>query len=64
MTGGPGAETAPAGDDERREERVRRLYAAFNARDLDAVLDQLAEDVSWPNAWEGGRVNGRAAVRA
>ena len=39
------------------------LYAAFNARDIDAVLVALAEDVDWPNAWEGGRVHGRAAVR-
>ena len=27
------------------------LYAAFNARDLDALLPALADDVDWPNAW-------------
>jgi nuclear transport factor 2 (NTF2) superfamily protein len=45
------------------EQRLRALYAAFNAREIDAVLDALAEDVDWPNAWEGGRLRGRAAVR-
>jgi hypothetical protein len=27
------------------------------------VLEQMSEDVDWPNAWEGGRVHGRDAVR-
>ena len=45
------------------EQHLRAIYAAFNARDIDAVLAALAEDVDWPNAWEGGRVHGRAAVR-
>jgi nuclear transport factor 2 (NTF2) superfamily protein len=45
------------------EQRLRDLYAAFNGREIDAVLDALAEDVDWPNAWEGGRLRGRAAVR-
>ena len=40
------------------------LYAAFNARDIDAVLARLDADVDWPNAWEGGRLRGREAVRA
>jgi hypothetical protein len=39
------------------------LYEAFNARDMDAVLAMLSEDVDWPNAWKGGRLRGRAAVR-
>jgi hypothetical protein len=43
--------------------RLRALYDAFNAREIDAVLAALAEDVDWPNAWEGGRLHGRAAVR-
>ena len=41
---------------------LRRLYEAFNARDVDAVLAHLHPDVDWPNAWEGGRVHGRDAV--
>ena len=46
-----------------REDSLRQIYTAFNDRDIDAVLAQLAEDVDWPNAWEGGRVTGRDAVR-
>jgi hypothetical protein len=44
------------------EPALRALYAAFNARDIDAVLAAFADDVDWPNAWEGGRLRGRAAV--
>jgi hypothetical protein len=44
-------------------ERLRATYVAFNARDIDAVLAQMTADVDWPNAWEGGRVQGRDAVR-
>ena len=46
-----------------RSEHVQALYAAFNAREIDAVLERLSDDVDWPNAWEGGRVHGREAVR-
>jgi hypothetical protein len=47
----------------RRADRLRELYAAFNARDIDALLAAMTPDVDWPNAWEGGRVAGREAVR-
>src|SRR4029450_3346913 len=46
-----------------REERLRRTYQAFNDRDIDAVLERVHPEVDWPNAWEGGRVVGRDAVR-
>jgi hypothetical protein len=46
-----------------RQEHLRATYDAFNARDVDAVLEQLTEDVDWPNAFEGGRLVGHAAVR-
>ena len=45
------------------EDLLRCAYRAFNTRDLDAVLALVDPDVDWPNAWEGGRVHGRAAVR-
>jgi ketosteroid isomerase-like protein len=45
------------------EALLRDLYAAFNARDVDAVLGALHADVDWPNAFEGGRVLGREDVR-
>ena len=38
---------------------LRGLYRAFNARDFDALLACMTEDVDWPNAREGGRVRGR-----
>jgi ketosteroid isomerase-like protein len=46
------------------EQVLTELYAAFNRRDLETVLAAMHPDVDWPNAWEGGRVHGRAAVRA
>jgi ketosteroid isomerase-like protein len=46
-----------------RAERLRSLYRAFTARDLDAVLAAMAPDVDWPNGWEGGRVRGHEEVR-
>lgn len=42
---------------------VRICYAAFNDRDIEAVLASMTADVDWPNAWEGGRVRGHDAVR-
>jgi ketosteroid isomerase-like protein len=39
------------------------LYEAFNRRDADGVLAMMSEDVDWPNAWKGGRLVGRHAVR-
>jgi hypothetical protein len=39
------------------------LYEAFNRRDVDRVLDLMSDDVDWPNAWKGGRLVGRQAVR-
>jgi hypothetical protein len=46
------------------EALLRDLYGAFNRRDVDGVLVALHPDVDWPNAFEGGRVRGRAEVRA
>jgi hypothetical protein len=44
-------------------EALRNLYAAFNSRDIEAVLAGLHVDVEWPNGWEGGVLHGRDAVR-
>jgi hypothetical protein len=41
----------------------RELYEAFNRRDVDAVLAMMSDEVDWPNAWKGGRLVGREAVR-
>jgi len=45
------------------ERTLTELYAAFNRRDIDAALAAMHPEVDWPNAWEGGRVVGRDAVR-
>jgi ketosteroid isomerase-like protein len=45
------------------EETLRSAYRAFNARDIDAAIELMHPEVDWPNAWEGGRVVGREAVR-
>lgn len=39
------------------------LYEAFNRRDADGVLAMTTDEVDWPNAWKGGRLVGREAVR-
>lgn len=44
-------------------ETLRRAYRAFNAREVDIATELMHPEVDWPNAWEGGRVVGRAAVR-
>jgi ketosteroid isomerase-like protein len=45
-------------------ELLSRAYAAFNARNIDAVLSMMHPDVKWPNAMEGGYVYGYYGVRA
>ena len=44
-------------------EILKRMYARFNARDIDGVLVALADDVSWANGMDGGYVHGGEAVR-
>jgi ketosteroid isomerase-like protein len=44
------------------EQLLRSAYRAFNARDIEAAIELMHPDVDWPNAWEGGRAVGRAAV--
>ena len=52
-------EPAPAGGI-----NFEALYRDFNAREIEAVLARMTEDVEWPRVWEGGYVHGREAVRA
>ena len=42
---------------------LRSIYAFFNARDIDGVLEALTDDVVWANGMEGGHVHGREGVR-
>jgi ketosteroid isomerase-like protein len=42
---------------------IKGLYERFNARDIDSVLAELADDVAWANGMDGGHVHGHEAVR-
>jgi ketosteroid isomerase-like protein len=44
------------------EALLRRCYAAFNARDLEGALALMHPEVTWPNGWEGGWVEGKEGV--
>jgi hypothetical protein len=44
-------------------ELLKHIYNRFNARDIDAVLAVLADDVAWANGMDGGHVHGREAIR-
>ena len=43
---------------------LEHLYDRFNARDVEAVLAVLHEDVVWANGMDGGTVHGHDAVRS
>jgi limonene-1,2-epoxide hydrolase len=45
-------------------EVVRRVYALFNARDIESVLAAMHPEVVWANGMEGGHVYGRDEVRS
>jgi ketosteroid isomerase-like protein len=43
---------------------IEQAYSAFNRRDIDGALALMTEDVDWPKASEGGRVQGKEEIRA
>jgi ketosteroid isomerase-like protein len=45
------------------EKMLREMYARFNAREMEAVLAAMHDDVVWANGMEGGHVRGREGVR-
>lgn len=45
-------------------ELLHVIYAAFNARDIDAALVAMTQDVAWPKAFKGGFVRGPEEIRA
>jgi hypothetical protein len=45
------------------QDLIIEAYAAFNKRDIDAVLSTFHQDVHWSNGWEGGYVDGHEEVR-
>lgn len=44
-------------------EFLKRLYALFNARDMERLLAGMHHDVVWANGMEGGHVHGHNGVR-
>jgi hypothetical protein len=42
---------------------LERVYAAYNARDVDTALAAMHPDGIWPNGMEGGYVCGTPAGR-
>ena len=57
-----GCRLVPGRDDDTYE-MLDSVYRDFNARDIDAILVWVADDVEWPNGWEGGYVHGHAGIR-
>ena len=46
-----------------KQQLIQAIYAAFNRREIEAVLSTMHADVDWPNGMEGGRIKGVAKVR-
>jgi ketosteroid isomerase-like protein len=44
------------------QELIKNAYAAFNARDIDAILQVMHPEVKWAKAWEGDYANGHDEV--
>jgi hypothetical protein len=42
---------------------IRKIYAAFNARDIPTILATFAPQVRWARAWEGDYAVGHEQVR-
>lgn len=45
------------------EQFFQALYKDFNARNIEAVIAHMHENVKWANGMEGGYVHGHAGVR-
>ena len=48
----------------REIEVLKLMYDRFNARDIEAVLSAMHEEVTWANGMEGGYVQGQDGVRS
>lgn len=47
---------------DKREQLAHEIYAGLNAGDLQRAAEVLADEVIWPDALDGGQVEGREAV--
>jgi len=48
----------------KERELLSFIYAAFNRREIEAILAVMHPEVEWPNGMEGGWVHGREGVRS
>jgi len=48
----------------KNQQLIKNAYAAFNARNIDAILQVMHPEVKWSKAWEGDYANGHDEVRA
>lgn len=48
---------------ENYQEIIRKAYAAFNSRDIEAALSTMQPDVQWSKAWEGGYITGHDEIK-
>ncbi|TDQ08439.1 nuclear transport factor 2 family protein [Pedobacter metabolipauper] len=48
----------------KNQELIKKAYTAFNARDIDAILQVMHPEVKWSKAWEGDYANGHDEVSA
>ena len=46
------------------QELIKFAYAAFNARDIDAIIEVMHPEVKWSRAWEGDYASGHDEVIA
>jgi len=51
-------------DISKERDLLKLVYAAFNRREIDAILPRMHAQVEWPNGMEGGWVHGHEGVRA
>ncbi|RZK28662.1 MAG: nuclear transport factor 2 family protein [Hymenobacter sp.] len=45
------------------QDLIRKAYAAFNTRDIPAILTTLHPEVRWSKAWEGDHATGHEEAR-
>jgi len=45
------------------QDLIRKIYAAFNARDIPTILTTFHPQVRWARAWEGDYAVGHEEVR-
>ncbi len=48
----------------KNQELIKDAYAAFNARNIDAILQVMHPEIKWSKAWEGDYANGHDEVKA